>query len=380
MTATRVFMCLFLGVASIGFRSPDQLQSESISSLRFISEYEVPFNKSFKETSIGGLSGIDYDPSGNVYYLICDDRSAINPARFYTVKIHLTQKGIDSVQFIDVHFLLQSNGQPYPNAKKDRAHTPDPEAIRFNKKLNKLAWTSEGERMINAKDTVLVHPSITLIEKDGRYVEEFPIPANLMMSLNHSGPRKNGTLEGLTFGEDFKKMFTSVEEPLHEDGERIGLTENKVPIRIYEFDMASKKSIAQYAYIPDPVAYPAVPENEFKINGIPDILWIAKDKLLVMERSFSTGRIACTIKLFLVNLKGAENIQHVKSLKEYPVVNPLSKKLILNMDDLGRYVDNVEGMTLGPTLPNGHRTLILMSDNNFESFEKTQFFLFEIIP
>ena len=50
------------------------------------------------------------------------------------------------------------------------------------------------------------------------------------------------------------------------------------------------------------------------------------------------------------------------------------------MDALGIYVDNVEGITFGPTLPNGHRTLLLVADNNFAVFEKTQFFLFEIIP
>jgi hypothetical protein len=50
------------------------------------------------------------------------------------------------------------------------------------------------------------------------------------------------------------------------------------------------------------------------------------------------------------------------------------------MDDLKIYTDNIEGVTFGPTLPNGHRTLIFISDNNFASFEKTQLLLFEIIP
>jgi hypothetical protein len=50
------------------------------------------------------------------------------------------------------------------------------------------------------------------------------------------------------------------------------------------------------------------------------------------------------------------------------------------MDALGIYVDNVEGICFGPVLPNGHRTLVLVSDNNFIELEKTQFFLFEIIP
>ena len=50
------------------------------------------------------------------------------------------------------------------------------------------------------------------------------------------------------------------------------------------------------------------------------------------------------------------------------------------MDDLGIYVDNVEGITFGPRLPNGHQTLVLVADNNFSAQEQTQFFLFEVVP
>lgn len=49
------------------------------------------------------------------------------------------------------------------------------------------------------------------------------------------------------------------------------------------------------------------------------------------------------------------------------------------MDDLGIYIDNVEGVTFGPVLPNGHKTLLFVADNNFNPLEKTQFLLFEVI-
>ena len=54
----------------------------SISQLKLIGEYDIPHNLSYMGTTIGGLSGIDYDRKNDVYYLISDDRSAINPARF----------------------------------------------------------------------------------------------------------------------------------------------------------------------------------------------------------------------------------------------------------------------------------------------------------
>ena len=48
------------------------------------------------------------------------------------------------------------------------------------------------------------------------------------------------------------------------------------------------------------------------------------------------------------------------------------------MDDLGIYTDNVEGVTFGPVLSNGHQSLIFVADNNFDEQEITQFLLFEI--
>lgn len=351
-----------------------------VSEVKLIGEYDLPHNLLFKGTTVGGLSGIDYDKKNDVYYLISDDRSAINPARFYTAKIFFSEKKIDSVAFVSVTNLLQQNGTVYPGSSRDPAHAPDPEALRYNRVTGQMIWTSEGERIIREKDTVLENPAITLISPDGKYIDSFPLPNNLRMHATEKGPRQNGVLEGLSFADHYRSLYVNVEEPLFEDGPRAGLTDNNAWIRIFKFDMASRKNTAQYAYKLDPVAYPAIPAGAFKINGIPDILSIGNNRLIVLERSFSTGRLACTIKIFLAYLNGAENIINNQSLIKTPPLQPVTKKILLNMDSLGLYVDNVEGITIGPTLPNGHATLLLVADNNFSVFEKTQFFLFEVIP
>jgi hypothetical protein len=165
---------------------------------------------------------------------------------------------------------------------------------------------------------------------------------------------------------------------LYEDGPRADITDNNAYIRIFKFNVAEKKSIAQYAYKLSPVAYPAIPESAFKINGVPDILCIGNNKLLVIERSFSSGRIPCTIKLFIADLDGATDISKI-ILKNNPDFTPAAKKLLLNMDDLGIYTDNIEGATFGPLLPNGHKTILFIADNNFNPLEKAQVLLFEVI-
>jgi hypothetical protein len=49
------------------------------------------------------------------------------------------------------------------------------------------------------------------------------------------------------------------------------------------------------------------------------------------------------------------------------------------MDTLGIYIDNIEGVTAGPLLPNGHKTLLFIADNNFSPVEKSQVLLFEVM-
>lgn len=352
-------------------------QAVAINSLKYLGQYEVPYNVQFKGTTVGGLSGIDYDSKNDVYYLICDDRSVENPARFYTVKISSGQKGIDSVQFIKVTTLLQKDGSAYPSSKKDPAHSPDPEALRYNPATDKFVWTSEGERNVK-KEIILEDPAITVIDRLGRSIDTFPLPMQTHMYETERGLRQNGVFEGLTFADKFKTLYVSVEEPLYEDGPRAGLQDADAYTRIIKYNVKSRKAVAQYAYRLEPVAHPPVPANEFVINGIPDILSVGKNKLLVMERSFSTGIQACTIRVFITDLSNATNISYLRSLREQHFKFPASKKLLINMDALGIYIDNIEGVTFGPDLPNGHKTLLFVSDNNFSKNQKTQLLLFEV--
>ena len=111
---------------------------------------------------------------------------------------------------------------------------------------------------------------------------------------------------------------------------------------------------------------------------MPDILSLGNNKLLVIERSFSTGRLPCTIRVFIADLNGATDISEL-TLKGNHAFIPAKKTRLLNMDDLGIYTDNIEGVTFGPVLPNGHKTLVFIADNNFTIAEKAQVLLFEVI-
>src|SRR5689334_1561736 len=104
MLRTVVFFFSILLLLSCGHlkKITHKSLAENISAVKLLGEYDIPYNLMYKNTTVGGLSGIDYDARHNVYYFISDDRSDINPARFYKAKIFVTSKGIDSIHFTAV--------------------------------------------------------------------------------------------------------------------------------------------------------------------------------------------------------------------------------------------------------------------------------------
>ena len=351
-----------------------QAQNKEATKIKFLNVYNLSNNTQFNNVRVGGLSGIDYNSNTNEYFIISDDRSYINPARFYTANIVIKNDTIYTIQFINNYFLKTTKQTVFPNSKQNKYQVSDPESIRFNKLKNKLVWSSEGERIVTKTDTILVNPFIYEMDLQGNFLDSFILPKNLQMQDAQAGPRQNGALEGLSFSTDYNYLYTNVEEPLYEDGERATIENNKALIRIFTFDIKTKKNIAQYFYPLDAIAHPSIPENGSKVNGVSEILCIDKNKLLLIERSFSTGKKSCTIKIFEVILSAENNILQNNNA---PI---LQKKLIYNFDTLHKYIDNIEGICVGPNLSNGNKSLILISDNNFNDQQITQFYLFSLIP
>ena len=135
---------------------------------RLIGEATLPHRMDVQGTVVGGLSAIDYDPASGLYVLVSDDRSQLNPARFYTARIALTATGLGTPVLHSVTPLLRADGSPFPNSRRAQAHeeVPDPEAIRWLPSGN-LLWTSEGAV------TRGMGPALYESQADGRWVKEF---------------------------------------------------------------------------------------------------------------------------------------------------------------------------------------------------------------
>ena len=120
------------------------------------------------------------------------------------------------------------------------------------------------------------------------------------------------------------------------------------------------------------------------------MLAIDDKTLLALERGFvasteKPGEGRCTIRLFSVTLSGATDVSTFESLKGHPEIVPLKKTLVLDLSqaqglsrELAPTLENFEGMTFGPRLPDGRASLVLVSDDNFSAAQRTWFLLFAI--
>jgi hypothetical protein len=349
-----------------------------IRGLKFLSLYIVPNDLKLEGTTIGGLSGIDYDPKREQYYLICDDPSNKGAARFYTAKIRINAKRIDTVLFTAVTTILNKQGQPYTEITKDRPGSTDLEAMRYDAKTDLFIRSSEGQRFVRGAKQELQDPDIILMDRDGQYQDSFALPENMRIRGNEKGPRHNGVFEGLDISNDDRSLWVSVENTIYADGADAGIKDSTAWVRFLKFDMKTLMPLAQYAYRVDPVPYPPVPEGAFRINGISDIVYLGKQRFMVIERAYSSGREETDVKVFLAALDDAENIDR-KELAADGVEKYMTKKLLFDLNTLDFPIHNIEGVSFGPTLPNGRRSLIFVSDNNFNAREQTQFLLFEVI-
>lgn len=373
------FFAVMLSSCSATRQAAKQKET-SISSVKFLDEYVMPLNHTFQNTVVGGLSGIDYDEASNQYYLISDDPSQLSPARIYTAQITIKDNKIDTVQVTGVNFIQQQNGKQYPQYRSDKTLKADGESVRYNPKSKSFIWSNEGERVLKNGDTITVQPALTFITKEGRYLDTIPLPAGFHFTKGENGPRKNALFEGVTYADHYKTIYASLEEPLYQDGPQAAFEFDKALTRILKFDAITKQNTAQYAYNLGVMPVKPTVENDWNVNGISEILAVNDHTLLVMERAWAKGHDDHTfIKLFLVDLNGAENeIDNTGFIQNPP--KPLKKKLLFDFDSLNRHIDNFEGITFGPKLSNGNQSLIFCVDNNFSKSQTQQFFLFEVIP
>ena len=344
----------------------------TVASYELIGTVNIPTGTQFEDTEIGGLSSISYDPRRDVYYAISDDQGTIDPVRYYTLEIDVSDGQLDpgDITFLDVTTILDPSGVPYAPGSLD------PEGLTLAHG-GSLYFSSEGF----ANRTPPVDPFINRINRNGRQTRSLDIPSKFLPNAAGTrGVRLNLGFESLNVTPDQKTLVTASEGALAQDGPAANIGQSSLA-RILEFRLSSGKPGAEYVYVVNPVAEEPVPPDQFRVNGVVELLPIDNaGTMLALERSFSVGAEGGgnTIWLYEISTQGATDVSGEFSLLNEDFT-PVTKRLILNVEtDLGIEPDNIEGMAFGPALPDGRLPLILMSDNNFAANQTTQFIVLAV--
>lgn len=348
-----------------------------VGGLRLIGEQRIALKYAFEGTTVGGLSGIDFDAASNTWVMESDDRSEINPARFYRATLAYDSKAFSSVTLSSVHFFTQPDGSRYPNlahAKLERGdQVPDIETIRVDPQDGSLWYGSEGNRKVG------LHPFVRHADRDGRYLATLPTPAMFNVSKEEIGSRNNMSFEALSFSSDGKSLWLGMEAALYQDGP-LATPDRGSVVRITRLDRAGKV-LGQYAYPIEPVASRPAPGREAD-NGVSEILAVNDHQVLVVERagvSNADGLYTNHVRIYEMETDGATDIQAIPALAGATYV-PARKRLLLDLEKIGLpRVDNIEGISWGPRLENGRRSLVMISDDNFNPQQVTQILAFEVL-
>ncbi|MES2400721.1 MAG: esterase-like activity of phytase family protein [Pseudomonadota bacterium] len=349
--------------------------------LRLIGEARIPNRLQYQGTTVGGLSGIDYDPASGNYFLLTDDGSARNPARFYTARIPLDANTIGQPEITGMTLLRRGDGSPYPSSITGYKLL-DPESIRWRASSKTLFWSSEGNAMAG------VAPSFSESRLDGTLLRQFALPLMFDFGLTR-GPRSNLAFEGMSLTPDGKTAWLSMEAAMLQDGPVPTVQSPGGPCRLTQIDLTSGKLLRQVAYIPDAIPRAPQPPTGNADNGISEILMLDDHRMLVLERAYMAGYDTASsnsLRLYLVDTRQGSDTLDTPTLQGANY-QPVNKLLLANFSAFvgpgaGKRLerlDNTEGMTWGPRLANGNRSLVFISDDNFSARQVTQLLAFEFL-
>ncbi len=343
--------------------------------LRLIGEQRLAPGLRFDGGIAGGLSGLDYDGRRGDWIAASDDRAG--PARMYTFKLDYTSTSFAPPRLTAVAAFEAPPGRSYRAAQPGlpaSADVPDIEALRVDPRDGSVWFASEGSRELG------MQPFVRHARRSGAHLGELALGEGFRVFPDRQhGVRNNRSIEGLAFAPGGQSLWVALEAPLYQDGEPASRGQGAA-VRLTRMDRTGKIE-AQYAYQLEPISAEPAPGMAAD-NGVAELLAIGEKRLLVLERSGiqSADRgFRFVVRLFEVDLGGASDIAGIGALAgaRYQAVR---KRLVLDMATLGITVGNLEAMAWGPPLAGGKRSLVLLSDDNFDPASGSQFLVFEADP
>lgn len=337
----------------------------------YVASCVLPLSTEVESLEIGGISAVSYE-SGSGSWLALSDARVFS--RFYETEVALEESKLSVI--------------PRRTVALENADALDTEGL-VKAPWGNLLVSTEGD----GEKSPVLQPKLLEFDREGALVRSFPIPEKFLVSGSPpaQGVRDNLGFESLAISLEGDKVFVGVEGTLYQDGP-VAAVDNVGFSRILVLAVEGNKLSAagEYVYPMGPFA-PAPDFAEQEVTGgLVELVSLGGNRLLALERIFirelsGEKRDRNQARIFSVDLSSASNVMSEESLQASRDWRPVTKELVLDLDDvvdqLSREyprLDNLEAMGLGAELPGGGKALLLASDDNFQSKQRTQFLLLRL--
>jgi hypothetical protein len=285
------------------------------------------------------------------------------------------------------HAMTVATLQLIPLQRAPADQEPDPEAL-VRQADGSFIVASEGTGREPRRP-----PTLMVFGPGGDFLRDIEIPARFVPEASGPltrGARGNAGFESLALTNAGDHLFVGTETALVQDGEPATF-ESRTRARIvkYERHDGGFKPGREFAYEIDHLDPPPF-KPAFFINGLVELLALDIHTLLALERGYienaeRPGTGVNRIRIYKISLADATDVSAIESLRGRSDVVAARKTLLLDLaqisglsPDLSPALDNFEGMAFGPTLADGRRTLVIVSDDNFNTSQRTWFLAFAI--
>jgi len=335
---------------------------------------------------LGGFSALDYSPKMNSLAALSDrgpDDGAVEyPCRVQVFELVIEPQATPVVTARNVSTILlkDATGRSFTGSSAalrptaEFGHRLDPEGMRFSDTGTMFVSDEYGPELIE-------------FSSDGTELRRLALPSHLRVRTSHAdkvvetrsnqtGRASNRGMECLALSSDGQFLAGLMQGPLIQDGKREdgGKIVGK-NCRLLQIELSTGNT-REYVY-----------QMEDAANGNSEILAYGPNQYLVLERDSKSGEKARYRRLVQIDLTNATDISGTESLPADQLPNtitPAARQDFCNFLDPrwnlagSGMPEKIEGLTFGPNLRDGRRTLLVSTDNDFESKNPSLIWVFAV--
>lgn len=339
-----------------------------------------------RANQLGGFSGVASAEQPGQFLFLSDrgprDGAVDWTCRFHRAQLHVTPDSEHPVSLVwsQTVLLKDERGRLMTGlasafaASRERSRRFDPEGIRVMRNGHVLISDEYGPRLAE-------------FDQEGRLTRDFQVPDRYQIEhpglgkkdenpKNEKGRATNRGMEGLALVPSEKFVYGLMQSPLLQDSNRENPAKpSGLHCRMIEFSMDGNAR-REFVY-----------RLDSKSNKLNELLAVDEHTFVAIERDGEAGTEARFKKLMLLELDGATDVSGVDRLSPQELgdeIRPVKKQVLIDLLDPqwglfgANMPEKIEGLAFGETLPDGRRTLVVVSDNDFEPQNPSWVYVFAV--